>query len=72
MLSKGLAIICRNQRQVSFVVVHTCLRHHPSPSDDICSTFGTSALLKINNRPQKTIQVIIDSIVQLLESLEAF
>ena len=54
------------------VIINTCLCHHPSPSDDICSTFGTSASLKIDNRPQKTIQVIIYSIIQLLESLEAF
>lgn len=54
------------------ILVHTCLCHHPSPSDDVGSTFGTSALLEINNRPQKTIQVIICGIVQLLKSLEAF
>ena len=51
-------------------IVH--LGHHSPPSNDIRLTIRPSSLLKINQRLQQAIQVIIRGIVDLLEGSETF
>ena len=47
------------------------LGHHATPSNEIGGTSCSRALLQIDNSLEKAIEVVVSSIIELLEAIEA-